>query len=113
MEKFAVGKNLIKYNSEEQEFTQILMSKPIPYSLKYEFHIKVINSKNGKIMIGIVNRNRIEKRRSYDSGMAVCYYGFNGWICESEYSNTYRSQGYGFKDGDTVTVVTELDRGLI
>ena len=64
-------------------------------------------------MIGIVNKNRIEKRRSYDSGMAVCYYGFNGWICESGLSNNYRSQGSGFKDGDTITVVVELDRGII
>ena len=55
-------------------------------------------------MLGIVSQGRIHKRRSYDSGLAVSYYGYNGWICDSDNPKNYKSQGNGFKEGDTVTV---------
>ena len=63
-------------------------------------------------MVGIVNQGRIDKRRSYDSGRAVCYYGYNGWVCDNE-SHTFKTQGTGFKTGDTITITTELDKGLV
>lgn len=45
--------------------------------------------------------------------MAVCYYGYNGWVCDSDNPKNYKSQSDGFKEGDTVTVAVELDRGLV
>ena len=89
------------------------MKRIIPYSQRYEFDIKIQSSKNGKIMIGVVSQYRVDERRSYDSGKAVCYYGYNGWICENSSSKSFKSQGNGFKEGNTVSIAVELDKGFI
>jgi hypothetical protein len=43
---------------------------------KFVFHAQITNTKIGYIMIGVVDRHpQRQKRSSYDSGNAVCYYG--------------------------------------
>lgn len=64
-------------------------------------------------MIGVVPTNRLDRRRSYDSGFAVAYYGHMGWICDTDTPSEYETQGSGFKEGDTVTVNVELFKGFI
>ena len=89
------------------------MNKVIPFGRGYKFAIRITNSKNNKIMIGVVSHNRLGKRSSFSSGEAYCYYGYNGWICEGRSHESYHKKGNGFRTGETVIVIVDLEKGMI
>ena len=59
-------------------------------------------------MIGIVNRERIGERKSYDSGQAIAYYGVDG----SKWPKNAK-EGSGFKEGDVIETVVDLQSGIV
>ena len=113
--KFSVVGHNIKFESEEADFTQILINKVIPFGRVYKFTIKITNSKNNKIHIGIVNKERIRKRSSFSSGEAFTYYGYNGWVCDKKTTvfETYDKKGNGFRTSDDVIVTVDLSKGMV
>lgn len=55
---------------------------------------------NRQILIGIVDyAKQKDQRRSYNSGNAMCYYGYNGHMHPSG-----GGEGDGFRQGDVVEV---------
>lgn len=65
-------------------------------------------TKERRIMIGVVSRARRESKSSFDSGEAICYYGYNAWICHGRNPNDYFLRGNGFSVGETVTTMVDL-----
>ncbi len=67
----------------------------MPYNAIFTFKIKIIKTKNKRIIIGVVDEPKQRNQRySWDSNNAVCYYGYSGYKYPSGVE-----EGNGFSEG--------------
>ena len=73
-----VIKNKITKINGNGNWHQVLFSEVIPRDRQYTFSIKIISTKDRRIMIGVVNTSQAQQQSSRNSGQAMGYDGNNG-----------------------------------
>ena len=69
----------ISFIGETKKWTHYIFNYPINYKKSANFKLRVIKTENKDIMIGVVDyAKQKDQKSSYNSGNAMCYYGFNG-----------------------------------
>ena len=85
------------------------MTVEIPRNRTFSFKVKIIHTKAKQILVGVVDRKVMRNAQySHTVGEAVSYYGLNGNMFPSD-----EYQGGGFKTGDVVEAVVNLEAGKV
>ena len=111
---FHIQSNYITYKGSDGYYKQVLLNVPLTND-KFVLHAHIIHTQRGDIMIGVVDRlTQAKKQQSFDSGNAVCYYGYCGNIHSgNDGESSYTITGVKLKKEMKVEMEVELDKGMI
>ena len=107
--RFKFIQNKILKISNDDCWDQLLMDVEVARGRLFAFKISIIKSKNNRILVGIAEKQaRKNEQHSYLVKQAAAYSGRSGKKSPGDVQ-----EGAGFKVGDTVETVVNLDQGKI
>jgi hypothetical protein len=109
IQKFMLSELMVKYLGEFF-WSQICMNVKISKLCLQKFQIKIILSKEGKIIIGVISKKVCNKNSSFSSGLAIGYQGDDKCIV---FANKLEVMGDGFKENDVVQVEVNWNSKMI
>lgn len=75
---FKIDKSLIQYTGSNGTWTHFIINFPINHNQTAKFKLKISQTHNRDMMIGIVDYlKQKDQRSSYNSGNAMCYYSYS------------------------------------